>query len=256
MESLIKRRSLHSKGLAHCNVIKLFMVQKAERGYLDFMKSPVIAIAALCVSASPALAETFSQPRAVVELFTSQGCPSSPDANKAVSKMDDVDSEVLTLSYGVNYWDYLGWKDTTGHKASADRQRLYDRALDTGLYTPMVVVGGQLHGAKMKTMSAVPHTVSASLRLVRRSGELCLEGALPDNTTLALVDYHPGVQTVEVKGGQNKGKTVEITNTVTNVRYKSWSGEMMCGFYPKAGLAVLAHDPETSAIIGAARFEP
>ena len=220
------------------------------------MKSPVFAIVTLCVCATPAFAETFSQPSAVVELFTSQGCPSSPKANKVVSKLDETDADVLTLSYGVNYWDYLGWKDTTGHEASAERQRLYDQALDSGLYTPMVVVSGQFHGSKMKAGSTIPHTVEANLRLARQSGELCLVGKLPEGAVLAIVDYHPGVQTVEVKGGQNRGKTVEITNTVTDVNYKSWKGQMMCGFYPKAGLAVLAHDAETSAIIGAARFEP
>ena len=52
-----------------------------------------------------------SEPRAVIELFTSQGCSSCPPADKLIAEYAR-DPSVIALSLAVDYWDYLGWKDT------------------------------------------------------------------------------------------------------------------------------------------------
>ena len=59
------------------------------------------------LAGGPAAAET----RAVIELFTSQGCSSCPPADKLLADYADRD-DVLALSLPVDYWDYLGWTDT------------------------------------------------------------------------------------------------------------------------------------------------
>lgn len=59
-----------------------------------------------------------SQPIAVVELFTSQGCSSCPPADKIIGDLAR-DSRVIALSMPIDYWDYLGWKDTLAIPASA-----------------------------------------------------------------------------------------------------------------------------------------
>ena len=60
-------------------------------------------------------------PLTVVELFTSQGCSSCPPANANVAKLAG-QPDILALSFGVTYWDSLGWKDTFASKAYTDRQ--------------------------------------------------------------------------------------------------------------------------------------
>ena len=55
-------------------------------------------------------AET-AEPRAVIELFTSQGCSSCPPADKLIGEFAN-DPSLIALSLPIDYWDYLGWKDT------------------------------------------------------------------------------------------------------------------------------------------------
>src|SRR5690606_10957067 len=83
--------------------------------------------------------------RAVLELFTSQGCSSCPPADKLVGEYADSD-EVLALSLPVDYWDYLGWKDTLASHENTERQKAYAAARgDRQVYTPQVVVNGGEH---------------------------------------------------------------------------------------------------------------
>ena len=69
-----------------------------------------------------------AQPIQVVELFTSQGCSSCPPADLAVAQIS-ARPEILALSFGVTYWDDLGWKDTFGQKKFTDRQWDYAHGL-------------------------------------------------------------------------------------------------------------------------------
>ena len=73
---------------------------------------------------------------AVVELFTSQGCSSCPPADALLGQLTEKPG-VVALSYSVDYWDYLGWRDTLGSPANSERQRAYARARGDGkVYTP------------------------------------------------------------------------------------------------------------------------
>ena len=53
------------------------------------------------------------KPVGVVELFTSQGCSSCPPADAVLADLAEA-GDVVALAYHVDYWDYLGWKDTLG----------------------------------------------------------------------------------------------------------------------------------------------
>ena len=80
-----------------------------------------------------------------MELFTSQGCSSCPPADKVLGEIAN-DPNVLALSMNVDYWDYLGWKDTVGSAENSRRQREYAvRRGDGRVYTPQVVVSGGNH---------------------------------------------------------------------------------------------------------------
>ncbi|MEO1794378.1 MAG: DUF1223 domain-containing protein, partial [Pseudomonadota bacterium] len=76
----------------------------------------------------------------VVELFTSQGCSSCPPADKLLSGMAER-RDIVALSFNVDYWDYLGWKDTLAKPAFTKRQRNYARFRGDGeVYTPQAII--------------------------------------------------------------------------------------------------------------------
>ena len=69
--------------------------------------------------------------RAVVELFTSQGCSSCPTADALLGKLAERD-DIIALSLPVDYWDYLGWKDTLANPKFSERQNAYAKARGDG----------------------------------------------------------------------------------------------------------------------------
>ena len=108
-----------------------------------------VCVAALAMLAGPpqsAFAADAAHPT-VVELFQSQGCSSCPPAAANVAAISDR-ADVLALSFAVDYWDRLGWKDTFSKAAWTARQYAYARAMGRGdnVYTPQVVVNGRVEG--------------------------------------------------------------------------------------------------------------
>ncbi|KAF6163326.1 hypothetical protein GIB67_025190 [Kingdonia uniflora] len=84
----------------------------------------------------------------VIELFSSQGCATSPEAELLLSRLGRGDFKlevpVIVLAFHVDYWDYMGWKDPFGSSMATVRQKAYVEALklDT-MFTPQVVVQGK-----------------------------------------------------------------------------------------------------------------
>jgi hypothetical protein len=101
----------------------------------------LFGVCAMIAMIRPAHAE----PRAVVELFTSQGCSSCPPADKIIGELAK-DPSVIALSMPIDYWDYLGWKDTLADARFSARQKAYSQMRgDREVYTPQVVVNGSAH---------------------------------------------------------------------------------------------------------------
>jgi len=91
---------------------------------------------------SLALPSAKADPRAVIELFTSQGCSSCPAADQLLAELQ-ADPSVIPLSLPIDYWDYLGWKDTLALPGHTKRQKAYSHVRgDREIYTPQVVVNG------------------------------------------------------------------------------------------------------------------
>src|SRR5688572_18906431 len=92
--------------------------------------------------AESAQAKAGASPKAVVELYTSQGCSSCPAADAFLGRLAKRD-DVIAISLSVDYWDYLGWKDTLASSKFSERQKAYAKALGNGMvYTPQMVVNG------------------------------------------------------------------------------------------------------------------
>jgi hypothetical protein len=103
--------------------------------------SGALGVCAIIAIIRPAHAD----PRAVVELFTSQGCSSCPPADRILGELAK-DPSVIAVSMPIDYWDYLGWKDTLADSRFSARQKAYSQMRgDREVYTPQVVINGSLH---------------------------------------------------------------------------------------------------------------
>jgi hypothetical protein len=167
-----------------------------------------------------------ARPRVVVELFTAQGCSSCGAANAFVDKLADRPG-VIALTWSVDYWDYLGWKDTFAKPEFADRQRVYDKRFGLNdVYTPQVVVDGEDQASGDK--SAAVETLIRQARLdpvnppdirMRQDGRIAVGSARRPRggAEVWLIRYDPREQEVEVRQGDNRGKTVPHRNVVRQV---------------------------------------
>jgi len=179
-----------------------------------------------------------AEPRAVIELFTSQGCSSCPPADKLISEYSR-DPSVIALTLAVDYWDYLGWKDTLALRGHSNRQRAYARARgDRQIYTPQAVIDGAVH--------ALGSDKAAIERAIRSTREQGSPLALPvkieqagdkltvtvpaskDEKGQAEVWLCPITRSaaVVIGRGENSGQTVTYTNVVRRwIKLGDWSGK-------------------------------
>jgi len=215
----------------------------------------------LLMSTSVFAAES-TQPVSVVELFTSQGCSSCPPANKFVGKLAE-DSEKLVLSYGVTYWDYLGWKDTFGDPEFTQRQRDYGKALGAAnVYTPQIVLNGSAHSPRYsrKDVDSMPLPLAKpEAALALGESGLVVTAKADEDAKLVIVSFTPGEQAVPVKRGENGGRTLKVSNVVTDVEPVYWNGgPAQTNIMPLEGqaYAALFHDFKTAKIVTAAVYYP
>jgi hypothetical protein len=199
------------------------------------------AIEALALSAALTLAGAAdAQPIQVVELFTSQGCSSCPPADLAVARIS-ARPEILALSFGVTYWDDLGWKDTFGQKKFTDRQWDYAHGLrHAQVATPQVIVNGRLDvvGQDIREIDAALARVrlTAGPEVSLTDASAVVAGAAPARPALVwLVRFNPAVQQVPVRRGENTGKTLPIKNAVHELtRLGEWKGGSQTFALPSA----------------------
>lgn len=209
----------------------------------------------------------------VVELFTAQGCAGCPDANRTLEAVAR-EPGVIALTYGVDYWDYLGWSDTFARPEFAERQRAYRQALKLRtVSTPQVVVDGRRHvsGARSPELQAAIEAEAAQRQWppeieFRETGDRVGVGSgrpPSGGAEVVAVVYRPGLQTVEVRDGDNKGQAVRHLNVVREVRrLGDWNGRPVLFGLPSSagtaeGVVVLIQAKQDRRILSAAaRPEP
>jgi hypothetical protein len=179
-----------------------------------------------------------SEPRAVIELFTSQGCSSCPPADKLLSDLRN-DSSLVTLTLPIDYWDYLGWKDTLALPGHAARQKAYSHMRgDREIYTPQVVVNGLIQAlgsdrGEIEKAMAQGRRTDATLKVAIRvaiDGEritVTLPNGNGDDASgeVWLCPLSRSVA-VGIGRGENRGRTITYTNVVRRwVKLGTWSGK-------------------------------
>jgi hypothetical protein len=195
------------------------------------------AIALACVAVL-ANQTARAEPRAVIELFTSQGCSSCPAADKLAAELA-ADPSMLVMSLAVDYWDYLGWKDTLALSGHTSRQRAYARARgDREVYTPQAVVNGMAHvlgsdkAAIEKTIrktreTAAPLTLPVTLTIADDKVTVNVPAAASENPQgeIWLCPITRKVP-VSIGRGENHGRTITYTNVVRRwVKLGEWAGK-------------------------------
>jgi hypothetical protein len=205
----------------------------------------------------------------VVELFTAQGCSDCPRANDLVAQLAD-EKGLIALTFSVDYWDYLGWRDNFAKPEFSDRQRAYKASLGLrDVYTPQIVLDGarQVAGAKSdeveQAIAEARHGRPWQAKIVLRAdGHLAIgSGRAPAGGAVVwLVRYLPGERDVVVKTGENKGQTVKQFNEVRElVKLGAWRGAVRSlrlpdPTEPDLKSVVLIQSVHDGRIIGARRL--
>ena len=177
-----------------------------------------------------------AQSMTVVELYTSQGCSSCPPADKFLHELAKQD-DVIALALHVDYWDYIGWKDEFARPHHTERQKAYARVAGSRtVYTPQMVIGGVDH-----VIGTRPQEVAATLtKHMMADTYVEISGSRTANTVtlemrevvpvdgamvVQLVTYNPSAS-VDIKRGENAGKTLNYTNIVTSwTALEAWNGD-------------------------------
>ena len=172
---------------------------------------------------------------AIVELFTSQGCSSCPPADALIHELAKRNNLVV-LSYSVDYWDYLGWKDTHASPNNTLRQQLYAKSRnDKSVYTPQVVVNGNNHTVG-SDKPAIEYLISESEKLpvdVKLEMinddiiEVSIDGQLPNGIESTTIYFASVLReaTVPIKRGENSNREITYTNIVKKIEMIGmWDG--------------------------------
>lgn len=219
------------------------------------MLALLLALAGTCAAAAPV----------TVELFQSQGCSSCPPANANLNALAGR-ADVIALSYGVTYWDRLGWKDRFATAEGTQRQREYAHARGRqSVWTPQIYIDGradvvgtrraeiEAEIAKRARRATGPALTLAPSRVGVAAGRAPAGGA-----DVWLVRYDPRTLEVPIRAGENGGRTLAHRNVVRQlVALGRWTGEATSFALPPApaGLrtAVLVQAPKGGPIIAAAK---
>jgi hypothetical protein len=237
------------------------------------LESPSVGAVAPKADYAPIVLTTVPAPM-VVELFTSEGCSSCPPADEFVEELAQRQF-VLPLSFHVDYWDYIGWKDRFADPIFTARQRAYAAAQGTSMvYTPQMIVAGAIDvvGSDRKAVEKALKTAYTRNTMYRiqvardPQGRVVVE--FPDAqigvpATVWLVTYQKSGES-KVGAGENSGRKLMTYNVVRSLqKVGMWYGpaaEIELKLDPQAkanspdACAIIANQAEHGPIIAAAAF--
>lgn len=193
--------------------------------------SDTAALVNQAVGVPSASAADSSDQLVLVELFTSEGCSSCPPADKLLSELSKR-NDVVALSFHVNYWDRLGWKDPFSNQEFTDRQETYGKKFQSsGVYTPQMIVNGKVEfvgSDRVKAENAISKNAAAFPAKIHLKSQpdgnvLSVNFELEGNfmgKTLFLALVEDGIDT-DVKRGENSGRKLHHDNVVRQLESMS-----------------------------------
>ena len=170
----------------------------------------------------------FAQKKVLIELFTSEGCSSCPQADELLTQLSNKNPQIYLLSFQVDYWDYLGWKDPYSSKQNSQRQYSYTKLFHlSSAYTPQAVINGtcQVVGSNASDVNnciSKSHELSSFLNskhfsLTKTHGKIEIESLLPNelffSRYLEIVLIKKNAESQVIRG-ENKGRRLVHKNVV------------------------------------------
>jgi len=202
----------------------------------------------------------------VVELFTSQGCSSCPPADHVLGELAQ-ERDIIALSYHVDYWDYMGWKDIFGRAENSQRQRVYaNRMKKKNVYTPQMIINGNADVVGSRPMDVAKAVMDAKKRTMPVAVKITpvAQGLLisavsnrlqNDTYDLIAVAITPNAE-VQIKRGENRGKTIRYANVVRDFKpigqLSNGQARLTVPVFDGAKLAVFVQAQGQGPIVGAA----
>jgi len=210
-------------------------------GFADPLLRTALMLVALLTTglvAGPAAAgdetvKTVAAPRAVIELFTSQGCSACPPADKLMGEFA-TRPDVLALTMAVDYWDYLGWKDTLAKHGHSLRQKAYAKQRGDGkMFTPQAIVNGRVmaigsdRAALERTIASIDKP-AVPVDILARDGRINVTvGRNPGGAVSGEVWLCPVASRIDVDigRGENEGSKISYHNVVRGwIKLGDWNG--------------------------------
>jgi hypothetical protein len=249
------------------------MASVPKVGRRSFLAGTASAVAVMRTGRE-ASAEGTQGAAVVIELFTSQGCSSCPPADAVLGNLARR-ADIVALSFHVDYWNYIGWKDPFSSAKTTERQRAYARALNqNSIYTPEMVVDG---------LADTPGVYQDKLAsLIERARRIPMSRATPvlslnggNALSINLADHRLDTRSADiflalydrehqtpVSRGENEGRTLNNFNVVRRFeKVATWDGAQVnlaipdVSLTPSQGLAVLIQRPDNGPMIGSAKLE-
>jgi hypothetical protein len=229
--------------------------------------SGALGVCAIVAVIRPAHAD----PRAVVELFTSQGCSSCPPADKIIGDLAK-DPSVIALSMPIDYWDYLGWKDTLADSRFSARQKAYSASRgDRNVYTPQLVVNGSVQvigsdrakidsaigdTAKADGVMSVPVSIAVAGKQVTVSVAASTKGPAASLGEVWICSVTKEVP-ISIGKGENRGQKVTYHNVVRNLlKVGDWNGSAGSWTVPLENISREGIDAAVVLVQGGSREKP
>jgi hypothetical protein len=214
---------------------------------LSLTRRKALGLAAASLTA-PYFASSASAANApvLVELFTSQGCSSCPPADKLAGTLMSQPG-VTVVSLNVDYWDYLGWRDTLAKPEYTQRQMAYAKSRgDNDVYTPQMVINGAAHvvgsnrGSVESAIANVRRSApAAALQIRATDNDIIIDmpnGDAGSDATLWVMSIAPAVN-VKIERGENAGSSITYHNVVRKLAsVGSWNGSAATIKLPRKGI--------------------
>ncbi len=184
--------------------------------------------------------EPDEKPFILIELFTSEGCSSCPPADRLMSEIVDTEYDevdVIGISFHVDYWDYIGWKDPYADQLFTQRQRTYARKFYSNqVYTPQMVVNGKYEFVgsnrtkwkstfeKLKTKEPTYSIKLDEMKLDGKEVVIEVSSDSDDRVILNAALVERGLSQ-NVTRGENRGRQLFHDNVVRSFKTRQFDGQ-------------------------------
>jgi hypothetical protein len=240
--------------------------------HLTWRAGCVVAFGALLLWPAASASDTQRQP-VLVELFTSQGCSSCPQADQILGELQRR-NDVVALSFSIDYWDYIGWRDTLASHENTLRQQAYEKVLPSHrVYTPQMVIDGVqdvvgnqrrdvLDVIEKRAKDPRAKRIPIALKQVGDSVEVRVAASSAPAAATVWLAHTLSSRTVNIAKGENSGRVITYHNIVRDfAAVGKWSGQALTLQVPAQGksgeitdgVAVWVQTDGQGAVFGAAQ---